>query len=153
MIPIYGKAPETGLKYGLRPGAYTILYRDGSFLFTYQKTKEIDELQLPGGGIDAGEHPLPALAREVMEETGWTMSKPVRLGAFRRFVYMPDYHRYAEKLCHIYAARPVSRLGAPTEIGHSAIWMSGAAALSEIGSMVFHDRKILTALNRYISAL
>lgn len=147
MIPVYGDAPIPGQKYGLRPGAYVVLYREGSFLFTYQKTKEIDELQLPGGGIDPGENPVPALQREVMEETGWTMSRPVRLGAYRRFVYMPDYHVYAEKLCQIYVARPISKLGDPTEAGHTAVWLSGHDALSEIGSMVFHDRRILTRLS------
>ncbi len=150
MIPQYGEAPKTSEKYKFRPGAYVVLHRSGSFLLTHQKTSEIDELQLPGGGIDPGENPIPALQREVIEETGWTISKPVKLGSFRRYVYMPDYHFYAEKVCHIYYARPVSKLGDPTEPGHTAIWMSGYDAASEISAMVFQDRKILTRLSEHI---
>ena len=146
MIPRYGKAPKMSKKYGFRPGAYVVLYRDGRFLFTHQKTEDIDELQLPGGGIDLGENPLPALHREVFEETGWSISKPVRLGAFRRFAYMPDYNLWAEKLCHIYIARPISHIGDPTELGHSAIWLKSSAALHEISDKVFHNRQILNRL-------
>ena len=35
---------------------------------------------LPGGRIEAGEERLEALAREVLEESGWAIKKPVRLG-------------------------------------------------------------------------
>jgi 8-oxo-dGTP diphosphatase len=81
------------------------------------------EFQLPGGGIDTGESPLHALHREVHEETGWSIADPRRIGAFRRFVYMPDYDKWAEKLCTIYVARPVMRHGPPSEVGHTAMWL------------------------------
>ena len=35
---------------------------------------------ISGGGIDPGEHPIPALHREVMEETGWIIERPRRVG-------------------------------------------------------------------------
>jgi 8-oxo-dGTP diphosphatase len=87
------------------------------------------EFQLPGGGVDPGEHPLPALHREVYEETGWTMRLDRRLGAFRRFTYMPEYDLWAEKVCTVYLARPIARLGPPSEAGHTAIWAEPGAAL------------------------
>ena len=81
------------------------------------------ELQLPGGGIDAGEHVIPALHREVMEETGWRMDRPVRLGAFKRYVYMPEYDMWAEKICTIYWSQPTLCYGPPLEETHTAVWV------------------------------
>ncbi|KPA23397.1 RNA pyrophosphohydrolase [Shimia sp. SK013] len=122
MIPRFGKPPEVGRRYVLRPGAYAILLRGSDMLVTYQGAPH-DEFQLPGGGIDAGESPVSALHREVYEETGYSMGAPRRLGAFRRFTYMPEYDKWAEKLCTIYAARPARRLGPPPEADHTAVWM------------------------------
>ena len=92
------------------------------------------EYQLPGGGMDPGETPLQALHREVREETGWRIARPRRLGAFRRFTYMPEYDLWAEKLCLIYRARPVLPLGAPSEPGHRAEWLSPRAAAALLGN-------------------
>ena len=76
-------------------------------LLTYQDGP-VPEFQLPGGGIDPGESPVRALHREVMEETGWTIFAPRRIGVYRRFCYMPEYGSHAEKLCSVWIARPVS---------------------------------------------
>jgi 8-oxo-dGTP diphosphatase len=35
---------------------------------------------------------------------------------------MPEYRIWAEKLCTLYVARPIRRLGPPTEPGHTALW-------------------------------
>ena len=128
MIRRYGSTPKTGQRYGLRAGVYAILPRDGAFLMTWQGAPH-DELQLPGGGIDAGESTLRALHREVFEETGWHIAAPRRVGAFRRFTYMPDYKRHAAKLCHVYIARPTLRIGPPIEPNHTAVWMRPELAL------------------------
>jgi len=69
--------------------------------------------------VDAGEHPIPALHREVIEETGWIISARRRLGAYKRFVFMPEYELLAEKICTIYVARPCHRLYDPLEKDHS----------------------------------
>ena len=127
MIKREGEAVRPGIAYTYRPGAYAILWDGDAMLVTYQASPH-DEFQLPGGGIDRGENTLPALHREVLEETGWAIAAPRRLGAFRRFVYMPEYGVWAEKLCHIYLARPVICRGAPPEAGHMAVWMSPAQA-------------------------
>lgn len=133
MIRRYGEAVKRGQRYGLRPGVYAILLNGDSILTTFQQEPK-PEFQLPGGGIDRGEHPIAALHREVMEETGWRIAPLRRLGAFRRFTYMPDYDRWAEKLCTIYIARPVRRITAPTEAGHSAIWLPVTEALAMLGN-------------------
>lgn len=131
MIRRYGEVPQNGQRYKLRPGVYAILPRAGKLLCTYQGDPHY-EVQLPGGGIDPGEHPLNALHREVFEETGWRIAAPRKLGAFRRFSFMPEYDLWAEKLCHIYLARPVRPHGPPSEPGHMALWLSVEEALTEL---------------------
>ena len=131
MIKRYGATPRRGQQYKLRPGAYAILPRKGQLLLTWQDDPHF-ELQLPGGGIDPGETPVQALHREVMEETGWRIARPRRLGAFRRFTYMPEYGFHAEKLCIIYLAQPVRPQRAPTETGHTAIWAEPEFAIDAL---------------------
>jgi len=128
MIRRFETPPEAGRSYRRRPGVYAILLRGAEMLLTHQDAPA-PEFQLPGGGVDPGEHPLPALHREVYEETGWTMRLDRRLGAFRRFTYMPEYDLWAEKVCTVYLARPIARLGPPSEAGHTAIWAEPGAAL------------------------
>ncbi|WP_179381261.1 NUDIX domain-containing protein [Jannaschia marina] len=133
-IPRAGRPPERGRTYRLRHGAYAVLRRGDDVLLTRQVTEDVDELQLPGGGIDPGETPLRALVRELREETGYTTIVRARLGTFRIFTYMPDYGFHAEKLCHIYLACPGLRLGPPEEAGHSAIWLPLAVAARRVAS-------------------
>ena len=116
----FGSSPKTGVQYSHRPGAYCIAVNAGGVLLTHQAAPE-PEFQLPGGGIDPGEHPIHALHREVAEETGWRIDKPRRLGAFRRFVFMPEYDLYAEKICHIYTAHAVRQLHEPIEADHTSL--------------------------------
>ena len=133
MTARYGEPPESGRRYTLRPGAYAILPRNGAVLVTHQ-AEPWPEYQLPGGGIDAGESPIAALHREVFEETGWRIARPRRLGAFRRFTFMPEYDLWAEKLCIIYAAFPVRPVEAPREPGHTAHWVPPDVAVDVLGN-------------------
>lgn len=118
----YGEPVKQGQTYRPRPGVYAVIVRGSTLLATHQ-AEPIPEYQLPGGGIDRGEHPIPALHREVLEETGWRIRVERRLGAFRRFTYMPEYDKWAEKICAIYLARPVLQIGPPSEPGHRAVWL------------------------------
>lgn len=131
MIPRVGYPPLKDKTYRLRPGAYAILPLKGRFLMTAQMTDRAEVL-LPGGGIDPGESPLQALHREVVEEIGWRIAYPRRLGAFRRFVFMPEYDLWAEKLCHVYAAHPVRQIAEPIEPDHVTIVLSASEALESL---------------------
>ena len=142
----YGEAVRQDQRYQIRPGIYAILLRGNYVLLTHQAEPE-PELQLPGGGIDPGESPLVALHREVKEETGWTIGTPRRFGAFRRFVFMPEYNLWAEKLCHIYVAHPVRQIAEPTEADHTTLVLSPSQAIAALGNV--GDR---TFLQRYMSA-
>ncbi|GGD21374.1 NUDIX domain-containing protein [Sinisalibacter lacisalsi] len=133
MIRRHGDPVRHDKKYTLRAGVYAILPLGNDVLLTHQ-ARPVPEFQLPGGGIDAGESSLAALHREVFEETGWRIAAPRRLGAFRRFTFMPEYDIWAEKLCHVYLARPVRRIMPPTEPGHSALWAPAPVAIEIIGN-------------------
>lgn len=129
----FGNPPLASKRYRHRPGVYAILLKGREVLLTHQQ-EPIPEYQLPGGGIDPGESPLAALHREVFEETGWRIGCPQRLGAYRRFTYMPEYDLWAEKLCAVYLARPVRDHGTPLEIGHRAVWASLELAAEIVAS-------------------
>lgn len=145
MIRRYGDPVQPGQRYIRRPGVYAVLLRGDHILATHQ-ARPVPELQLPGGGIDRGEQPIAALHREVLEETGWKIAVTRRIGAFRRFTYMPEYDLWAEKLCTVYLARPVRRLGPPGEPGHSAVWLPVEQAMGLLGNP--GDRGILAGLLR-----
>lgn len=146
MIPRFGAPPRPDKTYIRRPGAYAILPRGPELLMTMQTSPTVD-LQLPGGGIDPGETAVMALHREVYEETGWTISAPRWIGTFRRFVFMPEYDLWAEKVCQIFVAQPVLHKGPPIEPHHVALWMTPERALAELEND--GDRYFL---NRYLQA-
>lgn len=143
MIRRFGTAPRPDKRYTMRPGAYVILPRGRQVLLTHQQDPE-PEFQLPGGGIDPGESPQIALHREVFEETGWSIAYPRRLGAFRRYTFMPEYNLWAEKICTIYLAHPVRRHSDPLEPGHSAHWLPIEEAVTLLGNP--GDRHFLAKL-------
>ena len=145
MIRRYGEPVKAGQTYKRRPGVYAILARGDCILATHQAQPE-SEYQLPGGGVDKGELPIAALHREVREETGWKIAIGHQLGVFRRFTYMPDYGFWAEKVCTVYLARPIYRLGPPTEQGHQAIWLTLAEAMGKLGNI--GDRSMLARYSR-----
>lgn len=133
MIRRIGPQPLAGQIYKPRPGAYAILPLKGRFLVTVETAGQI-EFQLPGGGIDPGESPLQALYREVREEIGWSISHPRRLGAFRRFVFMPEYDMWAEKICHVYVARPTRQICEPIEQSHETVVLDASDAIAALGN-------------------
>ncbi|MEM9755302.1 MAG: NUDIX hydrolase [Pseudomonadota bacterium] len=138
----FGAWPDPGRRYRPRPGVYAVIVAAGGVLVTFQETPR-PEFQLPGGGIDPGEATLPALHREVREETGYTLHAPRRLGMFHRHTFMPEYDRWAHKLCHVYLARLGRRLGPPSEPGHWAVvlsWDEAGARLAVSGDRYFLEK-------------
>jgi 8-oxo-dGTP diphosphatase len=129
----YGEPIDPSRNYRERPGAYAVILDGPDVLVTEQAEPE-REFQLPGGGLDPGEGMLPALHRECLEEVGWRIRVVRRLGAYQRFAFMPEDRVWARKVCAVYLARPVRRLGPPSAPGHTAVWMPAAAAMELLAS-------------------
>ena len=113
----YGEAIKNNIKYKTRIGVYGIISIGSNILLTEQ---DGDEVQLPGGGVDSGEHRNHALIREAYEETGWKINPLRHLGVYQRYVFMPEYDLWAHKICHLYHCRGLYPVTAPTETGHVA---------------------------------
>lgn len=147
----FGRQPDPARIYKPRPGVYAIILAPDGVLATFQESPE-PEFQLPGGGIDPGEQPLPALHREVMEETGYRIYAPRRLGMFHSFKYMPDYDLWAQKQCHVYVARMGRRMGPPTEAGHWPVilpWDEAASRVAALGDRYFLALAARVGLDQY----
>lgn len=130
----YGSPPIQGQKYTNRPGAYAIILGKRGLLLTYQDEPYF-EFQLPGGGIDPGETPLPALHREIMEETGWHVSIQHHVQTYQRYTYMPEYKIYARKICKIYLAQAIREVSEPIEKDHTACWVDPKKAVTMLASI------------------
>ena len=117
-----------GREYRHRLGAYALILGGGRLLCVLQETPSRRELQLPGGGLDAGEAPLRALHREVREETGWIIGLPRRLGAFQSFTWAWNNGYWAHKVHLVYLARAIRQDGPPLEPGHTPLWLAAAEA-------------------------
>ncbi|MEM7524014.1 MAG: LysM peptidoglycan-binding domain-containing protein, partial [Pseudomonadota bacterium] len=79
---------------------------------------------------------------------GWRIRPLARIGAYRRFVFMPEYDMWAEKICHIYLCRAGRRTAPPIEPDHKPVWLdieAAGAALSVDG-----DRAMFAAAIAYL---
>ena len=123
----YGEPIKQNIDYKIRVGVYGIIYVGNEILLTEQ---DEDEIQLPGGGVDNGEQKNHALIREVREETGWKINPIKHLGAYQRFVFMPEYYLWAHKICHICYCRGIYPLSKPIERDHVPILTKPYIALS-----------------------
>lgn len=140
----FGSPPLKNTHYTPRPGAYAVIMHGDQVLLTEQSRPAV-EIQLPGGGIDPGEGPIQALHREIFEETGWRVTVERKLGAYRRFTYMPEYDLHAMKIAHIYLCTATLHIGDPTEPFHKAILADASIAADLPGPS--GDRYFL---NRYL---
>lgn len=58
-------------------------------------------VQVPAGGVEAGESPAAAASRELREESGLHLSGPQYLCSYRWEAQLP--HRFTQQVCHAYA--------------------------------------------------
>tara|TARA_R110002072_G_scaffold123977_3_gene259338 strand:+ start:7043 stop:7534 length:492 start_codon:yes stop_codon:yes gene_type:complete len=111
--------PQAGMIYRRRPGAYAIILRgDGKILVVRTRYG----IELPGGGIEAGEEPPQALAREMMEETGRKMVSCRPFLFARQWFERPEENGFYLKLCTFYWAKVSDALQAPSEEDHTPYW-------------------------------
>jgi 8-oxo-dGTP pyrophosphatase MutT (NUDIX family) len=65
--------------------------------------------EIPAGGVDAGESPEQAAAREVEEETGW------RPGPLRRLTSFHPTNGLSDQVFHLFVADGATHVGDPTD--------------------------------------
>lgn len=65
--------------------------------------------EVPAGGVDVGEEPADAAAREVLEETGW------QPGPLRHLVSFNPSNGLSDQRFHLYAADGATYRGAPSD--------------------------------------
>jgi 8-oxo-dGTP pyrophosphatase MutT (NUDIX family) len=83
-----------------RVAIYGVLVENGKVLLTETRVPSGVIVNFPGGGLELGEAPEEALAREFMEETRLHVEVGDLLFASRRFHQNPDYP--TEQLMHLY---------------------------------------------------
>jgi 8-oxo-dGTP pyrophosphatase MutT (NUDIX family) len=108
---------ETDSSAGIkRNSSKAIIVRDGKILLTVNSDDQGDFYLLPGGGQKHGETLHQTLKREVLEETGWTVT-------VKELLLVRDYiganHEFAQwdadahQTEFMFEARPVRHLGNP----------------------------------------
>ncbi len=86
---------------GLREKVLCFVVRASSLLvFEHVDVPEAG-VQLPAGGVEAGETPAEAAVRELFEESGLQLSTPCHLRSYRWEAQLPE--RFTRQACHAYA--------------------------------------------------
>jgi 8-oxo-dGTP pyrophosphatase MutT (NUDIX family) len=93
------------------PAALVALWRAGRVLMVFDRYRQ--SWELPGGGIEEGESPRQAAARELMEESGQQSDERLRFIGYARFVLAPD--RRSEYLALYAGSCTEARAFEPTE--------------------------------------
>ena len=122
-VPLFGTRPG-GRRSIVRPSAYAFVQkRDGRLAVV----RAIDGVFLPGGGIEDGETPEEAVAREALEECGLVVRVGACVSRAVQFVVTADGIT-VEKRCAFFAARIERANRAGMLPGHETLWLGPASA-------------------------
>ena len=132
-VPQFGE-PEPGRDYPDRPAAFAVIERDGRIAVARVSfAAGGGRLDLPGGGIDAGETASQAAARECGEEVGLEVAVDDQpfTWADHYFVNEEDVARNTRG--QFFAARFVAEAPAlKTEADHALEWLTSLQALGAL---------------------
>jgi 8-oxo-dGTP pyrophosphatase MutT (NUDIX family) len=115
--------PDVALVFALTPAKQVVLVRQ------YKQGVKDFCLELPAGGIDAGEDPASAARRELREETGYSAAEFVRVATNQRSTGKEDV-KY-----HVFVAKEVFWEGAPRFDENENI-ETGLVSLAELRRLV-----------------
>lgn len=104
MVTFYdnqAQARADATSHGLREKVLCLVVR-GSSLLVFDHADVPDAgVQLPAGGVEAGETPADAAVRELWEESGLQLTAPRHLVSYRWEAQLPE--RFTRQVCHAYA--------------------------------------------------
>ncbi|MDN5274589.1 MAG: ADP-ribose pyrophosphatase [Candidatus Saccharibacteria bacterium] len=109
--------------YSLRQAARAVVSDEAGAIALLHVTRD-SYYKLPGGGIDAGEDPLQALERELLEEIGCRATITHDLGT----VLEQRYYQEMTQISHCYIANLIGEKGQPDytdeerEAGFEIVW-------------------------------
>lgn len=84
----------------LRERAVCLVVR-GTELLVFDHVPDDSGVQIPAGGVEAGETPAQAAIRELREESGLELDAPVHLCSYEWMAPMPG--RSTRQVCHAFA--------------------------------------------------
>ena len=114
-------APQPGLVYRDRPGAYGIAFdQKGDAAVVYCRGKGHFLL---GGGIEPGEGEAECIRREALEETGLAVAVGDKVCIGEEYVPADSSGRPFHPIGHIYLLELKEKVVEPVEPDHSLVWL------------------------------
>lgn len=100
-----------------RPAVATVVVRDPGEVLLIRRHRFITDTwgwEVPAGGVDRGETPLEAAARETREETGWAP------GPLEQVLTYHPSNGLSDQVFHVFCGRGAEHEGAPTDPDEAA---------------------------------
>lgn len=123
-IPVFGVRPESS-ECVTRKSAYVLAVRADGCLAVVRTSQGTF---LPGGGIEGGETPHEAIARETLEECGLTIHTGAWVVRAIQFVYSEPEKTYFEKRSTFFDGVIVGGDSTTGEPDHELVWVGAEEA-------------------------
>lgn len=146
-LATFGEKIE-GMAYRCRPGAYALIFNTDGLVAVIRTPRGYF---LPGGGIEPGETPEEALARELCEETGFGVIIEKQLAEGVNYVITLRTHEPVMIHGRFFLAQIGPGCGGPVEADHELAWVPPAEAEKMLLSRM-QSWAVRTAVNREAGA-
>lgn len=118
-VPEFGEK-VAGQEYRLRPGTYAVIYDAEGRVAVVSMEMGVF---LPGGGVQPGESPEAALAREAREECGFELELLGEIGVADQLVFVRELSAYYRMRGVFFRATIRAEDVARPEDGHELVWL------------------------------